>query len=176
MRARRVEVSQQRAVPLLKWLAVFLELVSLSVNVISDDQLDCALGSSIWVGGTDRAVFGNGNHVWYAGRISIDSRRGREDDIRDIVLGHRSQEGDGASDIHAIILEGDLGRFSNSLMGASQLMSAPLSNVQKYLERSKVNHTVDVGMCCKDLVDTLLVRDVNLVEVRASAAEQLYAI
>ncbi len=94
---------------MLKGLARLFQVGSLGIDKVGDDQLDRALGVSVWVCRPNRAVLGNGYHVGYPGRIAIDGGRGREDDIGDIVLLHASQESDGPANIHTVVLEGDLG-------------------------------------------------------------------
>jgi hypothetical protein len=110
-----VEVAEQGAVPLLKGLASFLQVVALGFDVVCDDILDHGLGSAISVGGTDRAVLGNGDHILEAGGVAVDGSRGGEDNVGDIVLGHGAQQGDAAPDIDAVVLEGDLARFADGL-------------------------------------------------------------
>ena len=83
--------------------------------MVRDDQLDGAFCAAIWVCGADGAVLGDGNHVGHAGCIAIDGGRRGEDDVGYTVLGHAAQEGDGSADIDAVIFEGLLTRFSNSL-------------------------------------------------------------
>jgi hypothetical protein len=97
------------------WLSCLLQVVALSVDAISDDQLDCALSSSVWISWADWAVFRDGNHVWHTGRIAVDGRGGGEDDVGDIVLLHAAKEGDGSTNIDTIVFEGDFGGFAYGL-------------------------------------------------------------
>lgn len=85
-----VEIPQERTVPLLEWLSLLLQVISLRLDVISDDQFNCALGSSVWIRRTNWAVLGDGNHVWHACRVTVDGGRGGEDDVGDIVFCHAS--------------------------------------------------------------------------------------
>lgn len=113
--ACRVEVSQQRSIPLLIWLARLLQIIPLSIDVISDDRFDHAFSVSIWIGGANWAILGNGYHVGNSSRIAVDGRRRGEDDVGNIVLGHAAEEGDGSTNIDAVVFEGDLGGFTNGL-------------------------------------------------------------
>ena len=158
MRARRIEVSQQRSIPLLKRLIRLLGITSLCIYEVCDDQLDCALRASVGIRRADGTMFRDGNHVWYARGIAVDGCGGGEDDIVYIVLLHAAQEGDSAADINAVVFERDLARLSNSL------------------ERSEVNDTVDVFMCGKHLVQLFFVCDIDLVELGALSAEKLDAV
>lgn len=90
VRSSRVEISQQSSIPGFNRLAFFLQLVPLSLDVIDDDQFDCALCSTVWVCGADWAVLRNGNHVGNSSRITVDGGRGGEDDVANIVGGHAS--------------------------------------------------------------------------------------
>lgn len=83
--------------------------------MVCDHQFDCALGSSIWVGGPNWAVFWDGNHVWDSSCITIYGCRGREHNVGYIVLGHAAEERDGSANIDSVVFEGDFGRFTNSL-------------------------------------------------------------
>ena len=107
---------------MLKWLARFLSIISLRINVIRDDQFDRALGSSVWVGRANRAVLGDRNHVGNSSRIAIDGRGRGEDDIWDIVLGHAPEESDSSANIDAVIFERNLGRFADCLEDTSQCL------------------------------------------------------
>lgn len=104
----RIEVSQVGTVPLLKGLASLLCVLSLAVDEVLNDELDGAFGSAVWVGRADGAVLGDGNHVLESSSISVDGRGGREDDVGDIVPLHGAQEGNGAADIDAVVLERNL--------------------------------------------------------------------
>lgn len=174
MRTSWIEVSQQSTVPLLKWLASLLGIIALGINMIYDDQFDCALGSSVWVGRTNWAVLGDRYHVGNSSRIAIDSRRGGEDDVWDIVLGHAPEENDSPANIDTIILERNLGRFSHCLEHKS--VSLPPKIMKNYLQSSKVDNTVNIGMRSKDFVQCFLIRNIDLVEVWSLATEELDAI
>lgn len=49
------------------------------------------------------------NHVGKSSRITVHSRGGGEDDIRNIVLGHASEESDGSANIDTVVFKRDLG-------------------------------------------------------------------
>jgi len=111
----RIEVSQKCSIPQLVGLACLLQVVALGIYVIRNDQLDCALRASVWVGRANGAVLGNGNHARVLGGITVDGRGGGEDDVVDIVLLHAAEEGDGSADIDTVVFEGDLSRFTDCL-------------------------------------------------------------
>lgn len=113
--ASGVEVPQQRSVELVTALAGLLGLRALSVDVVGDHGLDAELGVAIRVGGTERAVLGDGDHVGEARGIAVDSRRRGEDDVGDIVLGHALEEAERAEDVHAVVLERDLAGLADGL-------------------------------------------------------------
>ena len=115
MGTARVEVPQQSTVPLLERLAGLLCIIALSLDEIRNDQFDRALGASVGVGRPDWAVLRNGDHVGYASGIAVDSRRGGEDDVGHVMLGHASQERDGSAYVDAVVFEGFLTRFTHSL-------------------------------------------------------------
>ena len=96
-------------------LAFFFEVVALGLDMVGNAGFDGGFGAAVGVGGTDRAFFGNGDHIGEAGSIAIDGGRGGEDDVGDIVLGHGREEADGAIDIGAVVLKWDLARFSDCL-------------------------------------------------------------
>ena len=118
MGAGGVEVAQQSGVPLLAFFlfALFLCFGALGVDGVGDDALDRRLRAAVHVGGADGAVFGDGDHVLEARGVAVDGGRGGEDDVVDIVLHHRGEEGDGASDVGAVVCEGDLARLANGLV------------------------------------------------------------
>lgn len=74
------------------------------------------------------------------------------------MTGHGLQQGDGAADVDAPVLEGDLARLADSL------------------QSSKVDNIVDVGVFGKDLLEGLLVGDVGIVEDRSLAGDGLNAV
>lgn len=71
------------------------------------------------------------------------------------MTGHGLQQGNGAADVDAPVLEGDLARLANSL------------------QSSKVDNIVDVGMVGEDLLEGLLVGDVGIVEDGTLAGDGL---
>lgn len=84
-------------------LPLLLEVVALGFDVVGDAGLDCGFCAAVGVGGTDRAVLRNRDHVGEARRVPIDSGRGGEDDVGDIVAGHRGKEIDRAVDIGTVV-------------------------------------------------------------------------
>jgi hypothetical protein len=84
----RVEISQQRTIPLLIWLVGLLRIIPLRINEIRDNQLNCTLRPSVGVCRADGTVFRDGNHVGNSRRVAIDSRGGGEHDVVYIVLLH----------------------------------------------------------------------------------------
>lgn len=97
-------------------LASLLRLSALGVDVVGDHGLDTELGVTVRVGRAERALFGDGDHVGEAGCIAVDGRRGREDDVGDVVLGHAAQEAERAEDVDAVVLERDLARLADGLV------------------------------------------------------------
>ena len=75
VRTAWVEVSQESTIPLLKWLPYLLRIGALGLDEICDHQLDRALCPSVRVGGADRAVLRDGDHVGDSSGIAVDSRR-----------------------------------------------------------------------------------------------------
>lgn len=116
MGAAWVEVSQQGTIPLLIWLPGLLCICALGLNEISDHQLDRALCPSVWVGGADGAVLGDGNHIGNSSGIAVDGRRRREDNVVYVVLLHASEEGDRSAHVDTVVFQGNLARFAHSLM------------------------------------------------------------
>ena len=176
MRTSRIEVSQQSSIPLLKRLVRLLCVVALSINEVGDNQLNCALGSSIGVCRADWAVFWDGNHIGDSGRITVDGGGGGEDNVRDIVLLHAAQENDGSAYVHAVVLERDLARLTDCLVRESELAEEGDWRRRIYLERCEVDDTVNIWVRCKGLVQCFLICDVYLVEIRSLSAKQLNAV
>ena len=85
-------------------LALLLQIVTLSLDVVCNACFDGGFRAAVRVGRTDRAMFRDGNHVWKARCVAIDSGGGREDDIGHIVFGHGGKKADGAVDIGTVIL------------------------------------------------------------------------
>lgn len=116
VRTARVEVPQQGSVPLLVGLVRLLEVVALGLDVVGDDALDHGFRAAVGVCRANWAVLGDGDHAGNAGGVAVDGRRGREDDVGDIVLGHRPQQRDAAADIDAVVFQRDLSRLAHSLV------------------------------------------------------------
>jgi len=74
------------------------------------------------------------------------------------VTGHGLQEGDGAADIDAPVLEGDLARLADSLQSC------------------EVDDIVNVRVLGEDLLERLLIGDVDVVEGGSLAADGLDAV
>lgn len=112
-----VEVAKDGSVPLLGLLLIasLLGGHALSGNHILDGVLNGNLGMTVGICGVKRAVLRNGDHVLEAGRIAIDSRRRREDDLVDIMLDHALEEVDRTTNIDAEVLKWLLHRFTNGL-------------------------------------------------------------
>lgn len=115
-----VEVTEQGTVPLLERLASLLIVASLSVDEVGDDVLNHGLGAAVGVGRADWAVLGDGDHVGDAGSIAVDGGGGGEDNVVDVVALHGAEEGDAATDIDAVVLEGDLAGLADSLKETCQ--------------------------------------------------------
>lgn len=115
VRPARVEVPQQRAVPLLEGLPGLLQVAALRLDVVGDDHLDGGLCAAVGVRGADGAALRDGDHVREARGVAVDGGRGGEDDVGDGVPGHGAEEGHGAADVDAVVLEGDLGGLADGL-------------------------------------------------------------
>jgi hypothetical protein len=85
--------------------------------MICDNQLNGGLCSSVWICRSDGALLWDWYHVGKSSSVAIDGRRRGEDDIGHVVLGHAAKEGDCATNIDAVVLEGNFGGFANSLKG-----------------------------------------------------------
>lgn len=158
--AGRVEVAQQTSIPLLhpRRVALFLCFGALRVDVVRDHQLRCKLGVAIWIGRPQGALFGDGNHARHSSCVAVDGRRGRVDDIGDIVARGRREEGQRPVDIDSVVVQRDLSRLAHCLQGG------------------KVDDTVNVRVFGEDLVERLLVGNVDLVVFRLLSADKFYAI
>lgn len=119
MSTTRVEVAQERGVVLLIWFPCLLGVGSLRICVISDDELNGGLGAAVRVGGADGTVLGDGNHVLPFCGVTVDGSGGGENDVRDGVFGHASQENNGSIDVYAVVFEGLLRGLADSLGGVS---------------------------------------------------------
>ena len=100
---------------MLAFLALFLEIVTLSFHMIGNDSLVRGFGATIRVGGPNGAVFGDRYHILEAGGVAVDGSRRREDDVGDIVTCHRAEKADRTVDVRAVILQGNLARFTYGL-------------------------------------------------------------
>lgn len=102
-----VEVAEQGTVPLLGLgLVAGLDgVVALSVDDVGDGGLDGELGVAVGVGGTQRALLGDGDHVGEASGITVDGGGAGEDDVGDIVADHGAQEADGAVDVDVVVVQ-----------------------------------------------------------------------
>lgn len=112
-----VEVAEQSTVPLLGLglIAGLDGVVALGIDQVGDGVLDGELGVAVGVGGAQRAVLGDGDHVGEAGGITVNGGGAGEDDVGDIVLDHGAQEVDGAVDVDQVVVQGLLARLANSL-------------------------------------------------------------
>lgn len=113
-----VEVTEQSTVPLLGLggVASLGGVVALSVDHIGDGGLDGELGVTVGVGGTERAVLGDGDHVREAGGITVDGGGAGEDNVGDVVLHHGAEQVDGAVDVDLVVIQRLLARFTNGLL------------------------------------------------------------
>lgn len=104
----RVEITQQSGIPFRSLLGLTLlsEVVALSVDEIGDGSLNGEFGVSVRVGGTEGAVFGDGDHVGEASSIAVDGGGAGEDNVIDIVFLHGAEEVDCAVDVDEVVIEG----------------------------------------------------------------------
>lgn len=126
MSASGVEVTQQSGVPLLSLLGLALlgEVIALSVDEVGDRSLDGELGVSVRVGGTERALFGDGDHVGETSGVAVDGGGAGEDDVVDIVLLHGAEEVDGAVDVDEVVVEGFLAGLADGLIDQMRTLSS----------------------------------------------------
>lgn len=112
-----VEVAEQSTVPLLGLglVAGLGGVVALGIDQVGDGGLDSELGVAVGVGGAQRAVLGDGDHVGEAGGITVDGGGAGEDNVGDIVLDHGAQEVDGAVDVDQVVVQGLLAGLANGL-------------------------------------------------------------
>lgn len=110
-----VEVAQERGIVLLVWLSCLLGVGALRIDEVGDYKLDGGLGAAVWVGGADRAVLRDRDHVFPFRGVSVDGSGGGEDDVWDGVLGHAAKEDDSAVDVYAVVFEGLLGGLADGL-------------------------------------------------------------
>lgn len=124
-----VEVTEQGTVPLLGLgLVAGLDgVVALSVDHVGDGGLNGELGVAVGVGGAQRALLGDGDHVGEAGGIAVDSRGAGENNVGDVVADHRAQKVDGAVDVDHVVVQGLLAGLADGLINS---MSAPPSIAQ----------------------------------------------
>ena len=174
MAPSRIEVSQEGAVPDITVLALLFESIPLGFDVIGDDVFDCRFGPAIGVGGANGAAFGNGYHVWEASGIAVDGGGGGEDDVGDIVFCHGGEEADGAVDVGAVVLEGDFSRFADCLYSTEYLDETRILFTN--LEGSKMDDIVDIRVIGEDFIKGIGDGDVDVVESRTFAADQLDAV
>lgn len=123
MGTRRIEISQQRTIPLVYFLLRLPGLdriIPLRINHIRDGIFDSQFRVSVGVCRTHGAFFGDGDHVRETGRIAVDSSGTGEDDIRHIMLEHGAEETDGSEDIDAVVFEGDFGGFADGLVDVNK--------------------------------------------------------
>lgn len=100
---------------MLNRLALLLEPIPLRLDVIGDDHLDDGFRATVSICGADGTCLWNRDHVGEARDVSVDCCRGGEDDVGDVVFGHGAEEGDGAADVDAVVLERDLTRLTDGL-------------------------------------------------------------
>lgn len=168
-----VKVAQQCSIPLLSVLSLLFRVVPLRVDVVGDQSLDCNLGVAVWVGGSERAVFWDGDHVLEAGRIAINCCRGREDDVGDIMAGHGAEESDGTTNVDTVVLDRNFARLANSLQCQLALRFLDEEGPRPYLQGGEVYDAVDVWVRIEDLVERSFVGDVGLVVLWALTRDQL---
>ena len=172
----RVEVAEESTVPLLGLglVAGLGGVVALSVDHVGDGGLNGELGVAVGVGGTQRAVLGDGDHVREASGVTVNGGGAGEDNVGDIVLDHGAQEVDGAVDVDQVVVQGLLARFTDSL---DLLASIPVDLIDlSHLQRSEVDNAVNVGVGLEHLVKGILLSDIELDELGLLAGDQLNAL
>jgi len=90
--------------------------------MVCDNQFNGRFCPSVWICWSDGAAFWDGYHVSKSSSIPIDGRGRGKDDISHVVLGHAAEEGDCTTDIDAVVLKGDFGRFADCLKGDQSVL------------------------------------------------------
>ena len=85
-------------------------------DVVGNDVFDCRFGPAIRVRRPDRAMLWYGNHVREPRGIAVYRGGGGKDDVGDVVLGHGTEETDGAADIDPVVFQWNLRRLSDRLL------------------------------------------------------------
>ena len=91
---------------------------------------------------------------------------------------HGAKEADGAVDIDAVVLQGNFAGFTYRLEGKGQVRIAGVKEKTRiiYFQGSKVDDAVDVWVSIEDFVKFLLICNVEFVELRPFATDELNAI
>lgn len=92
------------------------------------------------------------------------------------MLVHCTDQVDGARNVDAVVLCGDLGGLSHSLDSASIHSWRDRGRISIDLQGGKVNDRVNLRVLCKDGIQRRHVRHVDLVEDGTATAEQLNAV
>lgn len=119
-----VEVTEQSTVPLLGLglVAGLDSVVALSVDHVGDGGLNGNLGVTVGVGGAQRALLGDGDHVGETGGIAVDSGGAGEDNVGDVVADHRAQKVDGAVDVDHVVVQGLLAGLADGLIKSMSVL------------------------------------------------------
>ena len=86
-------------------LPLLFQLVPFCLYMVGDDRFDDGLCATVGVCRANRAMLRNRYHIREASCVTIDSGRGRENDVGDIMSGHGTEQTDGAVDIGSVVLE-----------------------------------------------------------------------
>jgi hypothetical protein len=90
------------------------------------------------------------------------------------VLLHAAKEGDRSANIDTVVFEGDFARFAN---GLEQMLAASEQGFGiAYLQSCEVDDAVDIGIFREDLLQSLLICNVDLVEIWSLSAQEFNAI
>lgn len=84
--------------------------------MVGDHELDGGFRATVWICGADWAVLWDGDHAGMLGGVAVDGCGGGEDDVGDVVRCHGAEEGDGTTDINAVVFERDFGGLANCLV------------------------------------------------------------
>ena len=120
MAPARVEVPQQRRVPplhLLRALPRPLVVRPRRRDVVADRGLGGDFRVAVRVGGAERALLGDGDHVGEARGVAVHGRRRGEDDVVDAVARHRAQQAERAVDVGVPVVERALAGLADGLAG-----------------------------------------------------------
>ena len=176
--ARRVEVAQQRRVPLLGFVVLpgLFGVRPRGIGVVGDGGFRRDLGVAVRVRRPQRTDLRDGDHVREARRVAVHGRRRGEDDVVHRVPRHGPQQAQRAVDIGVPVVEGSLAGLADGLPSSISTLERERCAWGACLEGGKVNDAVDGRVLFKDAVKGRLVGDIEVHKGRPLAADELDAV